>query len=127
MRVATIVERDALAKAIISACALVAHADGQVDASERRRVMQLMKALSALNGYSSHAAAAKVSFHERAFDIATFLGRENALSAIRTLQPSASDARILICACQAVLEADGIHHPLEYEALQSVCKALNAA
>lgn len=118
--------REDLMEAMIAACALIAHADGRVDVTERRRVLQLMRALPAFGGFSSERVAEEIARHERAFATEPFRAREEALNAIEALRPHVSEVRMLLSACQHVLEADGFHHPQEYQALQDVSKALGA-
>jgi tellurite resistance protein len=116
-----------LMEAMIAACALIAHADGHVDAMERRRVMQLMRALPAFAAFSSEQVADEFTRHEAAFEYEPVLAREKALTAIEALTPHVSEVRMLLAACQHVLEADGICHPSEYQALRDIGKALGAA
>ena len=120
------VGRDDLMEAMIAACAIVAHADGRVDVTERRRVSQLMRALPALSGFSSETVAEEFARHERTFAYEPFGARDDALDVIEALRPHVSEVRMLLSACQHVLEADGFHHPREYQALQDVSKALGA-
>lgn len=118
--------RDDLMEAMVAACAMVAHADGCVDIKERRRVLQLMRALPAFSGFSSETVAEEFARHEHAFQHDPFRAREAALNAIAALRPRVSEVRMLLSACQYVLEADGFYHPQEYQALQEVSKALGA-
>ena len=115
-----------LVAAMTAACALISHADGKVDATERRRVLQLMRALPAFGGFSSGTVAEEFARHERAFATEPFHAREKMLDTIEDWSPSASEVQMLLFACQHVLEADGIFHPQEYQALSDVGKALGA-
>ena len=118
--------RDELMEAIIGACAMIAYADGRVDVRERRRVLQLMSSFPAFSGFAGEVVAEEFARHERAFEDNPSLARERVLDAIEALKPHASSAQMLLSACQHVLEADGIHHPQEYQALSDVGKALGA-
>lgn len=119
--------REDLMEAMVAACAYVAHADGSVDPMERRRVVQLMRALPAFAGFSTEAVGKEFARHEQAFEEEPSIARDKVLQAITALTPYASEARVLLLACQKVLEADGIHHPKEYQALHDIGKALRAA
>ncbi len=119
--------RDDLMEAMIAACAIIAHADGSVDITERRRVLQLMRALPAFAGFSSESVAEEFARHERAYEYEPFLAREKALDTIKALKPLVTEVQMLLSACQHVLEADGIYHQQEYQALHDISKALNAA
>ena len=118
--------RDEFVEALIGACALIACADGNVDVRERRRVLQLMRAFPAFDGFSSEVVAEEFSRHECAFEDDPSRAREQVLDAIEALKPHSSNAQMLLSACQLVLEADGIYHPQEYQALSDVSEALGA-
>jgi tellurite resistance protein TerB len=119
--------REDLMEAMIAACAIIAYADGALADVERRRVMQLMRALPEFRGFSRDAVAEEFASHERAFAYDPVAARQKALVALETLRPHVQQTRILLSACMQVLEADGIHHPLEYAALNMIGKALDAA
>ena len=119
--------RDELMEAMVGACALVAYADGSCDVRERRRVLQLMRALPAFRGFSSEVVTEEFVRHERAFEYGPSVAREKVLDTIATLEPHESSVRMLLSACQQVLEADGVYHLQEYQALRDVMSALKAA
>jgi tellurite resistance protein len=117
-------DQEALMEAMIAACALIAHADGSVDYSERKRVFRLMRTIPSFSVFSTAEVAAEFERHEKLFEYDPFLGRDRALDAIEALAPRASDVKLLLNACQQVLDADGVPHPKEYEALKEVRNAL---
>jgi prepilin-type processing-associated H-X9-DG protein len=119
--------RDELMEAMIGACAMIAYADGHVDPRERRRVLKLMRSIPAFTGFSGEIVAEEFDRHQRAFEYEPSLAREKVLDNIKALKPHVSSVRMLLFACQNVLEADGIYHPQEYQALKEVSEALRAA
>ena len=119
--------REDLMEAMIAACAIIADADGHIDDTERRRTMQLMRAIPSFKAFSAAAIAEEFTSQERAFAYEPQLAREKALDAIEALKPHPSQVRMLLAACVEILEADGVRHPKEYEALHAVSKALGAA
>ncbi|MFM9850349.1 MAG: tellurite resistance TerB family protein [Hyphomicrobiaceae bacterium] len=116
--------RDDLMEATIAACALVAHADGSVDQRERRRVLQLMRALPLFEGFSTADVISEFARQERAFEYDPSDARNIALASVAVLGAMPSIARLILSSCQHVLEADGIHHPAEYKALHELGDAL---
>lgn len=116
-----------LMEAMVAACAIVAAADGQIDGAERQRIFRLMRSISLFDGFSRESVAAEFERHERQLNYEPFSARDKVLDAIETLEASPSEARLLLSACQAVLEADGISHPAEYQALKEIGKALAVA
>jgi tellurite resistance protein len=116
-----------LLEAMIAACALIAFADGSLHASERKRVLQLFRAIPEFDGFSSERVADEFSWYELAFEDNPEMARANALQVVEALKPHVAEARMLLSACQHVLEADGVYHPSEYQALHDIGKALGAA
>ena len=123
---ASIAGREDLMEAMVAACAIIAFADGKVDWTERRRTFQMMRAIPAFAGFSSSAIADEFARHERAFQAEPERARERAFFAIAVLEPHATHSRMLLSACEQVLEADGIHHPLENQELGAIGKLLGA-
>ncbi len=114
-----------LLDALVAACAVVAYADGKADESERRRLLGLMRRIPLLEGFSRDDLADEFTRHERAFELDPDHARERALAAVAALKPNETELRILLKSCDEILHADGIAHPLEYEALSSIGRALD--
>lgn len=113
-----------LMQAMVAACALIANADGRIDAVERARVLRLLRTVPPMAGFPARELAAEFDRHERQLDFEPYSARDKALDAIEALQANATEARLLLSACQTVLEADGVAHPAEYEALSRIGRAL---
>lgn len=109
-----------LMKAIVAACALMAHADGEVAGAERRRVLAILRENPAMSVFSPDEIAEEMAAHEANFrfdpELAQQLARE-------TLQPLAGNQRAgnrIVAACRALIPADGIAHPAEYRMLVAI-------
>lgn len=111
--------------ALVAACAMVAYADGKADEHERRRLLGLMRRIQSLEGFSRDDLAEEFMRHERAFELDPVYARESALAAVAALKPNASEMHILLKSCDEILRADGVAHPLEYEALRAIRQALD--
>lgn len=118
------VRQQDLLDALVAACAVVAYADGEADERERRRLLGMMRRIPLLAGFSSDDLADEFARHERAFESDPVDARERALAAIAALKPNTAEMRILLKSCDEILMADGVAHPLEYEALSSIGHAL---
>lgn len=116
-----------LLEAMIAACAIIAHADGAVGPTERRRIFQLMRALPNFAAFPSDIVAREFARHEHAFSDQPEVGRRNALEVIARLKPHTGETQLLLSACATVLEADGVYHPQEYAELSAIAKILSAA
>ena len=119
--------REDLMDATIAACALVAHADGSIDPRERRRVLQLMRALPVFEGFSKAVVTSEFARQERAFEYDPSDARNMALASVAVLGATPSIARLILSSCQHVLEADGIRHPAEYNVLHELGDTLGEA
>ena len=115
-----------LLDALVAACAIVAYADGRADERERHRLLGMMRRIPLLEGFSRDDLAEEFSRHERAFEADPRQARERALATIAALKPNTTEMRTLLNSCDDILRADGIAHPLEYEALSAIGRALES-
>ena len=110
-------------EALVTACALVAHADGWVDGMERDQLLGFIRRRGLL---------VRIAPHEilDAFDIRVRRLHEpdGPRSAIAALRPLAgwSRAALVVSAAESVAAADGTIHPGELRALRFVRAALTA-
>lgn len=119
----TLRQQDVL-DALVAACAIVAYADGKADASERNRLLGLMRRIPLLEGFSRDDLADEFMRHERAFASDPAHARERALATIAALRANANEARALLRSCEEIARADGVAHPLEQAAMRSIIRAL---
>lgn len=107
-------------EAAVAAAMIIAHADGEVDVTERRRIIALFRAAPLLQGFSADDIAREIASHSGAFalDHASALAR--ATSQISATDLSPEQFRALIAMCVSVLEADGVRHPSEEHALAGI-------
>lgn len=118
--------QEALLEAMVASCAMVAHSDGTIEDSERRRMLLVMRALPTFAGFSPAEIAAEFDDHERRFRDDPVSARAHCEALITAVAPRSRDVSMLFYACQQVMDADGVAHPAEYEALGQVGKALAA-
>lgn len=107
-------------EAAVAAAMIVAHADGKVDLTERRRIIALFRATPLLQGFSADDIAREIGSHSRAFALDYASALAHATSRISATDLSQEQFRALIAMCIAVLEADGVRHPSEEHALASI-------
>lgn len=122
-RGASVAHSVALMEAIVAACSLIAHADGEVAPSERRRTITILRANSSTAAFSRGTVAAEIAEHEANFRLDPEVAQQIAGERLAAIggQPSAAD--LVIAACRQIIPADGIAHPAEYRALTAI-KAL---
>lgn len=121
---AAVIDCAATLPALIAACTYIAHADGAFDLTERRRIVNLARVLPLCRDALGHDISAAIARWERAFAIAPREARKDALEAVSALRLDEADARQFLAACQHVLEADGVFHTSEYQALRDIGHAL---
>ena len=104
-------------EATIAAAMIIAYADGEADLAERHRIIALFRTSPALQGFSVEDVAREITAHTVAFE----LDRETALKRARTVIVTTdldnSQFRTMVNVCLAVLDADGVRHPAEENAL----------
>lgn len=112
-----------LLQALVAAYALLAHADGEAAAAERRRMLTILRENRALSIFSREDLVREMAEHEANYrydpEVAQEIAREKL--ALANGQPRA--ALQILEACRDLISADGIAHPAEYRALASI-KAL---
>lgn len=117
----------ALLEATVAACALVAHADGEVAPAERRLLFELMRTDPLLSMFPRDVVRHAFTTHQRAFERDPEAAAEAALAQIAPLAERPRHARVALEACRAMTTADARVHPSEVAALQRVRAALGLA
>lgn len=107
-------------EATIAAAMIIAHADGEADLAERRRVISLFRATALLQGFSADDIAREIVGHTQAFEIDHASAVARARAQIVTAHLTNEQFGALINVCVSVLEADGVRHPGEEDALASI-------
>lgn len=111
---------EAFMEATIAAAMTIAYADGNADATERRRVIALFRANPLLQGFSVDDVAREIAHHADAFELDAQSALARARALIVTADLSNQQFRALVGVCVSVLEADGVRHPSEEGALASI-------
>ena len=107
-------------EATIAAAMIIAHADGTADLTERRRIISLFRSNPLLQGFSADDIAREIVSHTQAFELDHASAVRQAGAQIVTADLSNDQFRALLGVCVSVLEADGVRHPAEEDALASI-------
>lgn len=107
-------------EATIAAAMIIAYADGEAELTERRRVLSLFREDPLLRGFSVEDISREIASHAQAFDLDHQSAVSRAHAQIVTADLSNEQFRALISICVSVLEADGIRHPSEEDALAGI-------
>lgn len=104
-------------EATIAAAMVIAHADGEAELVERRRIISLFRSNPMLQGFSADDIAREIAAHAQAFELDVATAVQRAHVQIETADLTTDQFKTLLSVCVAVLEADGVRHPAEEDAL----------
>jgi tellurite resistance protein len=107
-------------EATIAAAMVIAHADGEVDAAERRRIISLFRANPLLGRFSAEDIAREIASHSQAFERDNKSATARARAQIVATDLTSEQFGALLDICVSVLEADGVRHAVEEQALQQI-------
>lgn len=113
----------AMLEAMVAACSLIAHADGEVAPAERRRTITVLRDNLSTAVFSRRAVAAEIAEHEANFRLDPEVAQQIARERLAPVAGQPSAAHRVIAACREIIPADGIAHPAEYRTLAEI-KAL---
>jgi tellurite resistance protein len=114
-------------EAVVAAYALVAHADGDVSPSERRRLMLIARTEPRLSAFSRNEIAEEFAIHEANYELDVEVATEIAYEKVELMNGRAEEARAVIDACRLAIVADGTLHPSEFSMLQRIRDLLGMA
>lgn len=107
-------------EATIAAAMIIAHADGEADAAERRRIISLFRANPLLQRFAAEDIAREIATHAEAYDRDHQSAFAHARAQIVVTDLSREQFGALMYVCVSVLEADGVRHPAEERALEQI-------
>lgn len=107
-------------EATIAAAMMIAHADGNADAAERRRIISLFRANPLLQRFSADDIAREIAAHSQAFERDPQSAFAQARAQIVVTDLSNQQFAALMHVCVSVIEADGVRHPAEERALEQI-------
>lgn len=107
-------------EATIAAAMIIAHADGEADPAERRRIIALFRANPILQRFSAEDVAREIATHSQAFERDHESAFAHARAQIVITDLSSEQFGALMQVCVSVLEADGVRHPAEESALEQI-------
>ena len=109
-----------LMEALVAACALVAHADGELAATERRRIFSILRDNPAMSVFSREDVAEEIAAHEANFSYDPELAQQIARERLIPFAGNRRAAARVLAACRELITADGIAHPAEYRTLREL-------
>lgn len=113
-------EADILLKALVAGYALMAHADGELASSERRRLFAIVRDTPAFEDFSPDDVAEDVAIHEANYRRDPEQAQRLAWNRLAPVAGQRRAAHALVAACRELIPADGVAHPAEYRTLAAI-------
>jgi stress response protein SCP2/tellurite resistance protein len=110
--------------AVVAACALVAMADGYLDASERQKMMEFVNQSEELRVFDTNKVVQKFNLFVSKIENDRMLGRAEAFRALGRIRTKPEIARLVARYCIAIGYADGHFDPNEQQTVADICREL---
>jgi tellurium resistance protein TerD len=111
-------------EAVVAACALVAMADGYLDASERQKMMEFVHQSEELRVFDTNKVIQKFNLFISRLENDRMLGRAEAFRALGKIRTKPEIARLVARYCIAIGYADGNFDPQEKQMVADICREL---
>ena len=107
-------------EALVAAYALMAHADGEVAAAERRRIFAILRENPSMAIFSHENLADEIAAHEANFRYDPEVAQQIARARLAPIAGNRRASARVVAACRELIPADGIAHPSEYRTLNEI-------
>jgi len=112
-------------EAAVAGCALVAVADGKIDASEKQKMVGLMQRLDELKVFPVNEIVSTFSKFTDILSFDEFIGKEQLFKIVRKIKGNEEESKMLIRICCAIGAADGNFDDDEKAIVRKICEELN--
>lgn len=110
--------------AVVAACALVAMADGYLDASERQKMIEFVHQSEELRVFDTNKVIQKFNLFVSKIENDRVIGRAEAFRALGRIRTKPEIARLVARYCIAIGYADGHFDPSEQQTVADICREL---
>lgn len=111
--------------AIVAGCALVAAADGHIDASEKQKMAGFIRRSEELKVFDMNTVIKRFNEFAEGFEFDHIIGKGEALRAVGKIKKNEQAARLLIRVCCAIGAADGNFDDDEKAVVREICGELS--
>ncbi len=111
--------------AVVAACALIAYADGEVSADEKKKMAGFMQVNDAMKIFDINTTIEIFNKYIQQMEFDLDIGRSEALTAIAKLSGKAAEARTVVRLAGAIGAADGDFDDSEKAAVRTICNELS--
>ena len=110
--------------AVVAGCALVAAADGTIDASEKQKMVGFIERSDELKVFDIKEVIQRFNMFVDGFDFDHSIGTGEAMKAIAKIKSNPEASRLLIRVCCAIGMADGTFDDDEKKVVKEICTEL---
>jgi tellurite resistance protein TerB len=110
--------------AIVGASVMIAAADGRIDASEKQKLLGILKNSALTKAYSTDQVIAKFTEHADRFEFDADIGRSEALRIISKQKSSVDVAKSIVRAAVMIAGADGNFDDDERKVVSQIIREL---
>lgn len=110
--------------AVVAACALVAMADGYIDASERQKMIDFVNQSEELRVFDTNKVIQKFNFFISKIENDSMTGRAESFKALGKIRAKPEIARLVARYCIAIGYADGNFDQNEQQMVADICREL---
>ena len=111
-------------EAVVAGCALVAAADGEIDAREKETMERFLKTNEAVKTFDSQEVVAKFNKYTTNFEFSPVIGHAEARKAIQKLESNKEAAQVLVKLCCEIGQADKQFSHEEKGVVRGICTDL---
>ncbi|WP_239617511.1 tellurite resistance TerB family protein [Cohnella mopanensis] len=111
--------------AVVAGCAIVAAADGKIDASEKQKMVGYINHNEELKVFEMAKVIERFNYFTNQFDFDHLIGKAEAMKPILKFKDKPDVARVVVSVCCAIGAADGDFDELEKNVVREICRAVN--
>ncbi|QOS77086.1 tellurite resistance TerB family protein [Paenibacillus sp. JNUCC31] len=110
--------------AVVAGCALVAFADGTIDASEKNKMAGYINLSQELKVFDMTVVIERFNHYVNNFEFSPEIGKQEALKAIAKFKSKPEVGRVIVGVCSAIGSADGNFDDQERRVVAEICTVL---
>ncbi|CAN7652390.1 MULTISPECIES: tellurite resistance TerB family protein [unclassified Paenibacillus] len=110
--------------AVVAGCAVVAAADGSIDANEKQKMAGYMSRSEELKVFDMSDVIARFNHYVGNLEFDAMIGKQEALKSIAKFSNKPEIGRVIVGVCSAIGAADGDFDDKEKAAVRDICNSL---
>ena len=110
--------------AVVAGCALVAAADGNIDSSEKQKMVGFIQRSEALKVFKTSDVIDRFNHFAGGFEFDPMIGKQEAINAMIKIKGNQEEARMCVTVCCAIGAADGNFDKNEQQVVRDICNSL---